>query len=102
LRDQNAVLEAEVARRMEENELIQTVSIRALAHLAETRDPETGNHILRTQSYVRLLAMTLARPSALRRNARRQLHQDAGATRRRCTTSARSVFRTRSCKSRAS
>ena len=56
LRDQNAALEAEVTRRMEENELIQTVSIRALAHLAETRDPETGNHILRTQSYVRLLA----------------------------------------------
>jgi putative two-component system response regulator len=58
-RDQNAVLEAEVARRMEENELIQTVSIRALAHLAETRDPETGNHILRTQSYVQLLATRL-------------------------------------------
>ena len=59
LRDQNAALEAEVARRLEENELIQTVSIRALAHLAETRDPETGNHILRTQSYVRLLASEL-------------------------------------------
>ncbi|MCX7144659.1 MAG: response regulator [Sulfuritalea sp.] len=58
-RDQNAVLEAEVARRMTENELIQTVSIRALAHLAETRDPETGNHILRTQSYVNLLASRL-------------------------------------------
>ncbi len=58
-RDQNAVLEAEVARRMAENEMIQTVSIRALAHLAETRDPETGNHILRTQSYVRLLATRL-------------------------------------------
>ncbi|MBI4985435.1 MAG: response regulator [Rhodocyclales bacterium] len=60
LRDQNAALEAEVARRMDENERIQTVSIRALAHLAETRDPETGNHILRTQSYVRQLAMLLA------------------------------------------
>jgi len=58
-RDKNVVLEAEVARRVEENELIQTVSIRALAHLAETRDPETGNHILRTQSYVRLLASLL-------------------------------------------
>ena len=63
LRDQNAALEAaleaEVNRRMEEIELIQTVSIRALASLAETRDPETGNHILRTQSYVRLLATRL-------------------------------------------
>ncbi|MDP3482306.1 MAG: two-component system response regulator [Sulfuricella sp.] len=59
LKDQNAFLEAEVARRMAENELIQTVSIRALAHLAETRDPETGNHILRTQGYVHALAVRL-------------------------------------------
>jgi putative two-component system response regulator len=60
LRDRNAGLEAEVARRMVENEQIQAVSIRALAHLAEIRDPETGNHILRTQNYVRLLASRLA------------------------------------------
>jgi len=59
LRDQNAFLEAEVARRMAENDLIQQVSIRALAHLAEARDPETGNHILRTQGYVRRLANRL-------------------------------------------
>jgi len=59
LRDKNAALETEVARRMKENELIQTVSIRALAHLAETRDPETGNHILRTQGYVQRLAALL-------------------------------------------
>ncbi|MCF8150302.1 MAG: two-component system response regulator [Burkholderiaceae bacterium] len=59
LRDQNAALEVEVLRRMEENEMIQTASIRALAHLAETRDLETGNHILRTQNYVRLLATRL-------------------------------------------
>lgn len=56
LKDKNAVLEAEVARRMAENDLTQRVSIRALAHLAETRDPETGNHILRTQGYVNRLA----------------------------------------------
>ena len=60
LQDQNQSLEAEVARRLRENELIQAVSIRALAHLAETRDNETGNHIQRTQNYVRLLAMRLA------------------------------------------
>lgn len=59
LRDQNSYLEAEIAKRMAENELIQEVSIRALAHLAETRDPETGNHILRTQSYVQQLALKL-------------------------------------------
>ncbi|MBI1395764.1 MAG: response regulator [Betaproteobacteria bacterium] len=59
LRDRNAVLEAEVARRMRENQLIQEVSIHALARLAETRDPETGNHIRRTQEYVRTLARRL-------------------------------------------
>lgn len=59
LKDKNAILEAEVSRRMVENDLIQLVSIRALAHLAEARDPETGNHILRTQSYVRALALML-------------------------------------------
>ena len=59
LRDKNAILEAEVSRRMIENDLTQLVSIRALAHLAETRDPETGNHILRTQKYVRALALRL-------------------------------------------
>ncbi len=59
LRDRNQVLEAEVARRMGENQLIQDVSIQALARLAETRDPETGNHLLRTQRYVRALAMRL-------------------------------------------
>lgn len=59
LRDQNSYLEAEVARRMSENQLIQEVSIHALARLAETRDPETGNHLRRTQEYVRTLASAL-------------------------------------------
>lgn len=60
LRDQNAGLEAEVARRMRENQIVQDVSMRALASLAETRDNETGNHIRRTQSYVEVLVRTLA------------------------------------------
>lgn len=59
LKDQNTYLEAEVARRMSENQLIQEVSIHALARLAETRDPETGNHLHRTQEYVRTLARDL-------------------------------------------
>ena len=61
LRDQNAFLEAEVARRMAENQLVQDVSIHALARLAETRDSETGNHIHRTREYVRALAVRLQR-----------------------------------------
>jgi putative two-component system response regulator len=60
LQRHNDSLEAEVARRMEETLLIQDVTIRALARLAETRDNETGNHILRTQEYVRALARRAA------------------------------------------
>ncbi|MGZ8217275.1 response regulator [Methylomagnum sp.] len=56
LKNQNACLEAEVARRMVENELVQAAGIRALAHLAEIRDPETGSHLRRTQRYMALLA----------------------------------------------
>lgn len=59
LKDKNDLLEAEVARRMTENDLTQQISIRALAHLAEIRDPETGNHLLRTQGYVHRLATGL-------------------------------------------
>ncbi|MEW6164532.1 MAG: HD domain-containing phosphohydrolase [Pseudomonadota bacterium] len=60
LHDQNAWLEAEVARRMHDNLVIQDVSMRVLASLAETRDNETGNHIRRTQGYVEVLAHALA------------------------------------------
>lgn len=59
LKDQNTALEAEVNRRMAENNLTQLLTIRALAHLAETRDPETGNHLSRTQGYIKCLAQAL-------------------------------------------
>jgi putative two-component system response regulator len=59
LRDRNVFLQAEVERRMGENQLIQEVSIHALARLAEIRDSETGNHLRRTQGYVRALARRL-------------------------------------------
>jgi putative two-component system response regulator len=60
LREQNTDLEAEVRRRMHENQIVQDVSMRALASLAETRDNETGNHIRRTQGYIDVLARALA------------------------------------------
>jgi len=59
LKDQNVYLEAEVARRTQDILLVQDITIDALAELAETRDPETGNHIRRTREYVRILAMRL-------------------------------------------
>ena len=60
MRDQNAWLEGEVEHRLQEIRLIQDISLRALANLAETRDNETGNHILRTQGYVELLCQELS------------------------------------------
>lgn len=57
---QNEWLEAEVQRRTAETRLIQELCIRALACLSETRDQETGRHIIRTQSYVGILARHLA------------------------------------------
>lgn len=56
LRDKADFLEQEVARRTRETQAIQDVTILAMASLAETRDNETGNHIRRTQHYVKLLA----------------------------------------------
>jgi putative two-component system response regulator len=63
LRDRNLYLEQEVARRSEEvrqraeeARIAREMTMMALASIAETRDNETGNHILRTQHYVRALA----------------------------------------------
>ncbi|MEY4979050.1 MAG: hypothetical protein RLZZ352_1320 [Pseudomonadota bacterium] len=56
LKDQNAYLDAEVERRGRELAAIQDVTILAMASLAETRDNDTGNHIRRTQNYVKVLA----------------------------------------------
>lgn len=59
LRDQNSFLEFEVEKRTREVMAIQDVTILAMASLAETRDTETGNHIRRTQFYVKALAEKL-------------------------------------------
>ncbi len=59
LRDKSEYLEQEVGRRTREINIIQDVTMIALGSLAETRDNETGNHIRRTQHYVKLLAIRL-------------------------------------------
>lgn len=56
LEDQNLVLEKRVRERTFEISRTQDVAIFCMASLAETRDSETGNHIHRTQHYVRLLS----------------------------------------------
>jgi putative two-component system response regulator len=57
--DQNEFLEREVTLRTRELAAIQEVTVHALASLAETRDSDTGNHIRRTQFYVRAIAERL-------------------------------------------
>ncbi len=56
VRVNNEYLEYEVAKRTRQLTAMQDVSILAMASLAETRDTDTGNHLRRTQNYVRLLA----------------------------------------------
>jgi putative two-component system response regulator len=57
----NRTLSEEVERRTREVQMVQDVTIMAMASLAETRDIETGMHIRRTQQYVRILAERLRR-----------------------------------------
>jgi putative two-component system response regulator len=59
LRDQNHFLELEVAKRLLEVTAVQDVTILAMASLAETRDSDTGNHLRRTQFYIKALAEKL-------------------------------------------
>ena len=60
LRDKSAYLEREVTLRTLEVQALQDVTMMAMASLAETRDDETGNHIRRTQLYVKALAERLS------------------------------------------
>lgn len=59
LKDQNAILESEVEKRTRKLQETQDATIIILAALVETRDNETGNHVRRTQNYVRALARKL-------------------------------------------
>ena len=56
LRDKSKFLEEEVQRRTRQINAIQDATMVAMGSLAETRDNETGNHIRRTQHYVKALA----------------------------------------------
>ena len=59
LEDRNLHLEQLVALRTADIAAMQDATILAMASLAETRDNDTGNHIRRTQHYVRALATAL-------------------------------------------
>ncbi len=56
LKVQNSILEQMVKRRTKELARSQEATIVAMGSLAEFRDPETGNHLRRTQHFVKALA----------------------------------------------
>lgn len=60
-RNRSAQLEELVVQRTHEIRSLQDVTILALSSMAETRDNETGNHILRTQRYVRAIAEEMSK-----------------------------------------
>jgi Response regulator containing a CheY-like receiver domain and an HD-GYP domain len=59
LENQNLILEEKVKERTQLLERTNSAAIFCLAAVAETRDPETGEHIKRTQEYIRELAIEL-------------------------------------------
>ena len=58
---QNEILEERVIERTIQLSELQDVAMVAMGALAESRDPETGNHIRRTQHYVKALAIELSK-----------------------------------------
>ncbi len=61
LENQNAWLEKQVDQRLSEINHLQDASICVMVSMAEFRDETTGNHIRRTQEYVRMLAEELSK-----------------------------------------
>ena len=59
LKIQNDLLEDKVIKRTEQMEELQDVAMVAMGALAESRDPDTGNHIRRTQHYIKIIALQL-------------------------------------------
>lgn len=59
LKNQNALLEAKIARRMRDNIMVQDISLCALAGLAEAQGSYMDNHIIRTKAYVEALVRKL-------------------------------------------
>ena len=58
--------EQRAKQRARELLMVQEATIESMSSLVETRDPETGGHIKRTQNYIRLLAETLKKSPRFR------------------------------------
>ena len=60
LRDRNGWLQRELDARLEEVEQLRDTTLFVMVTLAEFRDADTGQHVKRTQEYVRVLAQWVA------------------------------------------
>jgi adenylate cyclase len=58
--------EKRVGERTRELAMVQEATIESMSSLTETRDPDTGGHIKRTQNYVRLLAENMKNQARFR------------------------------------
>ena len=56
IKNQNLILEREIKERTKDLLITREVTIDCMASLAESRDPETGSHIIRTKNFVKMLA----------------------------------------------
>jgi putative two-component system response regulator len=59
LSDRNGWLESELAKRLSQVDQLREATMHVMISFAEFRDEETGNHVKRTQEYVRTLAQWL-------------------------------------------
>jgi len=59
LTERNAWLQTELARRLGQVDQLREATLHVMVSFAEFRDEETGNHVKRTQEYVRTLATHL-------------------------------------------
>ncbi|MCJ8314285.1 MAG: two-component system response regulator [Saccharospirillaceae bacterium] len=59
LKNENQSLHGSLQEQKQHKETLEDIAMIAMGALAESRDPETGNHIFRTQYYVKALALQL-------------------------------------------
>ena len=97
LADHNSYLDAEVQRRMAENELIKDFSLHAMATLAQKRDNETGNHLHRTQACIEAVMLHLQDHPRFQHLLGVPTSASKSPRPRPCTTSARWASPTRFC-----
>ena len=101
IEDRNRVLQGMVLERTRELAATQDATILSMATLAETRDPETGHHLQRTQGYVRAWPCGCG-PTRASATSWTTTPSTCSSSPRPSTTSARWACPTASCASRGS